>query len=162
MAGQGQAPAPANADDNAKALRARRIARQFERNATVLTVFDRHGKVVARVGERAGYSLGAQAFSPDRTRLVVSKRDLENRTWDIWVLEVATGKSTRITSSQSREQARWPVWSPDGSQIAYVALRRSYQGVYRKAANGEGPEELLYQYPGANLILEDWTADGGF
>jgi len=162
MPGLGQAPAPATADDRAKAARASRIAQQFEAQARVLTVFDRQGKVVATVGERAIYS--QPVFSPDRTRLAVLKNDLESETRDIWVLDVATGKSTRITSNQISEQefVLWPVWSPDGSQVAYVALRAGYEGLYRKAANGEGSEELLYQHPGARLTLRDWSLDGRF
>ena len=132
-------------------MRAKRIAQQFERDARVLTVFDRQGKVVTTVGERAIYS--QPVFSPDRTRLAVIKFDLESETQDLWVLDVATGNSTRITSSQKREQVRLsPVWSPDGSQVAYVALRGGYFGLYRKASNGEGTEELLYQHPGASDV----------
>jgi serine/threonine-protein kinase len=162
--GLGQAPAPAKAgdqpDDKAKAARAKQIAEQFERNARVLTVFDRQGKVVTTVGERALY--WDPVFSPDRTRLAVTKRDLESETWDLWVLDVATGKSTRITSSPKREPARAPVWSPDGSQVAYGALRGGYEGLYRKASNGEGTEELLYQHPGSGMTLRDWSLDGRF
>jgi len=159
MPGLGQAPAPANAGD--QAARARRIAQQFEAQARVLTVFDRQGKVVATVGERAIYNW--PVFSPDRTRLAVIKEDLESDTVDLWVLNVATGRNTRITSNQTdtEEEVRWPVWSPDGSQVAYVALRGGYWGLYRKVSNGEGTEELLYQHPG-RPILTDWSLDGRF
>jgi len=156
--GLGQAPAPATASD--QALRARRIAEQFEAQARVLTVFDRQGKVVSTVGERAIYS--QVAFSPDGTRLVVNKFDLESETQDLWVLDVATGKSTRITSSLRLEPASMGVWSPDGSQVAYTALRAGYRGLYRKALNGEGTEELLYQHPGGPMFLRDWSLDGRF
>jgi Tol biopolymer transport system component len=155
----GQAARLARAEDKTKAARAKRLAQAFEANALVLTVFDRQGNVVTTVGDRAIYF--GPAFSPDRTRLAVMKRDLESETEDIWVLDVATGASTRITSSQTREQAQFPAWSPDGSQVAYVALRGSYQGLYRKASNGEGTEELLYQHPGT-MILTDWSMDGRF
>ena len=158
MPGMGQAPAPATAGD--QALRARRIAQQFEAQARVLTVFDRQGKVVSTVGERAIYS--QPVFSPDRTRLAVRKVDLESDTSDLWVLDVATGKSTRITSNQNREEAGTPVWSPDGTQVAYAALRGGYYGLYRKASNGEGTEELLYQHPGGEMELTDWSLDGRF
>jgi dipeptidyl aminopeptidase/acylaminoacyl peptidase len=155
-----QAPAPAKAgdqaDDKAKAARAKRIAQQFEAQARVLTVFDRQGKVVTTVGERAIYD--RPVFSPDRTRLAVVKGDLESETNDLWVLDVATGKSTRITANQTREGAQWPVWSPDGSQVAYGALRGGYFGLYRKASNGAGTEELLYQHPGGPM---DLAADRG-
>jgi len=53
MPGLGQTPAPATAGD--QALRAKRIAEQFEAQARVLTLFDRQGKVVTTVGERAIY-----------------------------------------------------------------------------------------------------------
>ncbi|HEY4580082.1 MAG TPA: hypothetical protein VIG89_03525, partial [Candidatus Acidoferrales bacterium] len=160
MPGLGQAPAPATAGD--QAARAKRLAERSERDARVLTVFDRQGKVVTTVGERAIYVV--PVFSPDRTRLAVSKSDLESDTVDLWVLDVATGNSTRITSNQTRRYERvWtPVWSPDGSQLAYVALRGGYWGLYRKASNGAGTEELLYQDPGGLMDLRDWSMDGRF
>ena len=147
-------------DDKTKAARARRLALEFEANARVLTVFDRQGKVVTTVGERALYN--QPVFSPDRTRLAVIKFDGETETADLWVLDVATGGSTRITSSQPLEGPRMSVWSPDGSQVAYAALRGGHYGLYRKASNGEGAEELLYQHPGGNMILTDWSTDGRF
>ena len=151
----GQAPPPAQMSDPAG-------DQAFEANARVLTVFDRQGKVVTTVGERALYN--QPVFSPDRTRLAVLKRDLESDIVDLWVLDVATGNSTRITSNQTQEQerTRWPVWSPDGSQVSYVALRGGYWGLYRKASNGEGTEELLYQHPGGGMFLLDWSMDGRF
>jgi Tol biopolymer transport system component len=53
------------------------------------------------------------------------------------------------------------VWSPDGSQVAYVALREGYFGLYRKASNGTGAEELLYRN-NAPMTLTDWSMDGRF
>ncbi|MCH6550075.1 MAG: PD40 domain-containing protein, partial [Proteobacteria bacterium] len=155
-----QVPITANAE--AAAAKARRIARQFEASARVLTVFDRQGNVVTTVGERAIYR--DAVFSPDRTRLAVIKIDLESETNDLWVLDIATGVSTGITSNEmwDDEWVSTPVWSPDGSQLAYVALRAGYEGLYRKASNGEGPEELLYRYPGAHMDLRDWSMDGRF
>jgi hypothetical protein len=50
LPGLGQAPAPASAEEKEKALRAKRLAEEFERDAQVLTVFDRQGKVVSTVG----------------------------------------------------------------------------------------------------------------
>ena len=158
--GAGQAPLRVIAGDQAQAERAERIARQFERNAAQLTVFDREGQLMRTVGERAIYL--QPKFSPDRTRLAVTKLDLEAETRDLWVFDLATGNGTQITSSQPREGAQTPVWSPDGSQIAYVALRGSYFGLYRKASNGEGEEELLYQHPGGVILLTGWFLDGRF
>ncbi|MBZ5635034.1 MAG: hypothetical protein LAO55_18080 [Acidobacteriia bacterium] len=157
--GFGQAPEDEKAKAKA-AAKAKQIAIVFEQNARVLTVFDRDGKTVATLGERALYN--QPVFSPDRTRVAVVKTDLEKETSDIFILDVATGKSTRITSNAMREPAQAPVWSPDGSQVAYVALRNSSLTAFRRASNGEGPEELLYKHPGGNFLLTDWSADGRY
>ncbi len=160
--GAGQAPLLAISDDQvgdqAQAERAERIAERFERNAAQLTVFDREGKLMRTVGERDMYS--QPKFSPDRTHVAVEKRDFEAETTDIWVFDLATGDGTQITSSQPPEWVQTPVWSPDGSEIAYVAQRGSNFGLYRKASNGEGEEELLYQHPGGIIFLTGWYRDG--
>jgi Tol biopolymer transport system component len=47
--------------------------------------------------------------------------------------------------------------------VAYVSTRRSFTSIYRKAWDGTGNEEQLFQYtPGAGLVLTDWSADGKF
>ncbi len=151
------------ADPKAKALaeaRAKRNAQIFENNATVITLYDRLGKTVGRVGERALY-FGPE-LSPDRTRVAVLKRDLENESADLWVLDVATGGATRITTSAKTEFVFSPVWSPDASQLAYVTIRNGQEGIYLRASNGEGPEQLLYKHSGAFLNLSDWSLDGRF
>ena len=143
--------------------RAKRNAQFFENFAIVLNLYDRSGKLAGTLGQRALYS--AAVFSPDRKRVAVvkaDKADLENESADIWVLDAATGQSTRITTSAKRESAMSPVWSPDGSQLAYVSIRNGQEGIYRRASNGQGPEELLYQHTGAFLNLTDWSLDGGF
>jgi Tol biopolymer transport system component len=101
-------------------------------------------------------------MSPDRSRVAVIKTDLQAESADLWILDVATGKATRITTSKPRENARAVVWSPDGSQVAYIALRDGAEAVYRRASNGEGPEELLYKHPGAGLNQTDWSMDGRY
>ena len=148
--------------DRQNAARAKRVAREFEAAARVLTVFDRQGKVVTTVGERGVYF--DPVFSPDRTRLAVIQADFEAETRDVWVFDVATGRRTRITSNRTvaEERVRSPIWSPDGRQLAYAALRDGYEGVYRAAADGMGAEELLYRHPGANLSVEDWSLDGRY
>ena len=149
-------------DNRQNAARAKRVAREFEAAARVLTVFDRQGKVVTTVGERGVYF--DPVFSPDRTRLAVIQADFEAETRDVWVFDVATGRRTRITSNRTvaEERVRSPIWSPDGRQLAYAALRDGYEGVYRAAADGMGAEELLYRHPGANLSVEDWSLDGRY
>ncbi len=157
--GLGQAPAN---DEKAKAkaaAKAKQNAKNFEDRATVITFLDRQGKTVGTAGERTRYN--ATVLSPDRTRVAVVKRDQEAENEDLWILDVATGKSTRITTSP-KDAWQPPIWSPDGSQVAYVEIRGGSEGVYRRASNGEGPEELLYKDPSSLLRLSDWSLDGRF
>jgi len=141
------------------AERARVIAQVMEANARQLTLFDRQGQTVGVVGPRDLYS--QPVFSPDAKRVAVIKPDLDKETNDLWVIDVATARGTQITSSKPREGASSPAWSPDGRHVAYTALRDGYFGLYRRASNAEGPEELLFKNS-APITLTDWSQDGRF
>jgi Tol biopolymer transport system component len=151
----------AEAKDKAAAeARAKRNAQLFENNASTMVFYDRSGKRTATLGERALY--GFTAISPDGSRVAVIKRDLANESADLFVMEVATGNTTRLSTSARTEFVMAPVWSPDGSRIAYVTIRKGQEGIYVRAANGQGAEELVYKNPGAFLNLSDWSSDGRF
>ena len=155
------APAPAAAQlPTDPAERAKVIAQIMAANSRQLTLFDREGKEVSVVGPKDLYN--QPVLSPDGKRVAVIKADLDKETNDLWVFDAASGKGVQITSSQRRESATSPAWSPDGSQVAYVALRAGRFGLYRKPSTGDGQEELLYQSPGAPMTLTDWSQDGRF
>jgi len=139
--------------------RARVITEIMETQSRALTLFDRQGNNVGVVGSRDLYN--QPVFSPDLTRMAVIKPDLEKETNDLWVIDIASGRSRQITSSKPREGANSPAWSPDGNFVGYVALRDGYFGLYRKPSNGEGTEELLYKNS-APMTLTDWSQDGQF
>jgi Tol biopolymer transport system component len=141
------------------AERAKVIAQIMAANARQLTLFDRQGKEISLVGTRDLYN--QPVLSPDAKRIAVIRPDLEKESNDLWIFDVATGKGTQITFSKSREQATAPAWSPDASQVAYAALREGYFGLYRRAADGVGPEELLYR-GSAPMTLTDWSQDGRY
>ncbi len=114
---------------------------------------------MSRVGEPGSYSQAA--FSPDGSRLAVIKSDLDTDTQDVWTFDIDTGKGTSISSDAALDTA--PVWSPDGRSIAYVSVRDNTHGLYRRAADGRGNEERLYQHTtGSPIVLTDWSADGRF
>jgi dipeptidyl aminopeptidase/acylaminoacyl peptidase len=169
--GQAQTGTGIQAEGNARAKGA-----PFPRQ---LTVYDREGKVLRILGEPGFYT--QPMFSPDGMRLAVVKVDSGGWSWglsdsvrgagaDIWVFDILRGTSTRVTSDPAPESA--PVWSPDASQIAFSTTRPgfdivptllTYAGLYRKASDGTGSEDLLYQHtPGAGMTPRDWSLDGRF
>ena len=157
-----QAPAQEADVDDEEAVRLQRAAERFEEEARVLTLFDRNGKVTARVGERAIFF--APTLSPAADRIAVSVSDPFAERVDLWVYDVATGERTRITehAHADTEWATTPIWSPDGTELVYAGKRQGFSGIYRKSADGSGEEELLYRHPGANMLIGDWSLDGQY
>ena len=105
-----------------------------------------------------GRVIAGAAIAPDgqRIALTVQIRGVTQ----LYVMN-ADGSDTRRIAEELDVRGA-PAWSPDGTQVAYVALRSGTEGVYRKASNGEGAEELLYKNPGFGLNLSDWSMDGKF
>lgn len=121
-----------------------------------LTWYDRQGKQLGTVGERALHT--NPALSPDGRRLAISRLDPTANTRDIWVLDLARGVSSRFTFDKADDTN--PVWSPDGSRIAFSSFRKPQaRGIYWKAASGAGDEEPLLEDAGNNSV-EDWSPDG--
>jgi len=140
--------------------RAKRNAQAYKNKASILTLLDRYGKRTGQVGERAIYD--SALLSPDGKRVAAIKEDLDNESADLFVLDNATSKSARLTTSARTEFVSAAVWSPDSTRLAYVVMRAGKESVYVRAANGQGPEELLYNNPGAFMDLSDWSQDGRF
>ena len=150
----------AEAKDKAAAeARAKRNAQTFELNASTIVFYDRTGKRIGGpLGERAMYA--QTVISPDGSRVAVVKADLPNESADVFVLDIATGSSTRLTTSARTERTLSPIWSPDSSKIAYVSMRKGQEGIYVRPANGQGAEEMVFRNPGAFMNLSDWSSDG--
>jgi Tol biopolymer transport system component len=124
-----------------------------------ITMLDRQGKTMKTVGEPGFY--GQPSLSPDGTRLAVVRNDRNTGNTDIWVVDMNTGATTPVTSDMPPDTG--PIWSPDGSRVLYTSLRGNYWGIYRKASNGTGTEELLFRYtPGAGMNVTDVSPDGKF
>ena len=121
-----------------------------------LAWFNRKGEQTALAGEPGRY--GAIKLSPDGKRAAVARADAGNA--DIWLIDLSSGASSRFTFDPASDGQ--PVWSADGSEIAWLSNRGGYNGIYRKASNGAGSDELLYKTDGPSLTLTDWSRDGRF
>jgi len=120
------------------------------------TWFDRDGNEIRPDGDSFQTGGGVVRLSPDGTRLAETR--LENRNIDVWVWEFTRGIGTRLTFNLSNDAD--PVWSPDGSQIAFNSNRDSGRGIYVKPANGASEEKLLITQPTAGP--ESWSSDGKY
>jgi Tol biopolymer transport system component len=98
-------------------------------------------------------------LSPDGTRLALAVQDPQTKNVDIWLADLARGVKTRFTFDPGIEYH--PVWSPDGSRIAYSANPNGRFDLYAKSASGTGePEALLVS--DADKFANDWSADGRY
>jgi dipeptidyl aminopeptidase/acylaminoacyl peptidase len=120
------------------------------------TWFDRRGKVLGTVGEPASYP--TLSLSPDGTRVAFERLNAE-RNSDLWLFEFAPGKSIRFTFDPARDFS--PVWSPDGSRIAFTQSRNGQADLYVKASNGAGTEDVLLQSR-YKKVPTSWSRDGRF
>ncbi len=120
-----------------------------------LTWFDRDGKAISTLG--APGRLHYPALSPEERRVVIPIGDWNESNNDLWIHDMYRGTATRLTFDPA--YSSYPVWSPDGTRIAFYSNRGGKHGLYVKAASGAGADELIL--PSPNLMrLSDWSADG--
>jgi serine/threonine protein kinase/Tol biopolymer transport system component len=122
----------------------------------LLTWFDRAGQRLGTLGEPA--NMVGVTFSPDRRTVATCVLDPASHTFDIWLYDVASGRPTRFTFN-AMSLTSTMIWSPDGSSIVFEANRNGRYGLYRKAANLTGGEELLYA-ENTRLTPSGWAPDG--
>ena len=94
-------------------------------------------------------------LSPDGKQAAVSVQD--QTTSDIWRYDVARGNRTRFTFDPADEFA--PIWSPDGSRIAFNSRRKGKLNLYQKLSTGAGTEEVLLEDDDSKFPAS-WSADG--
>ncbi|HEX4950461.1 MAG TPA: hypothetical protein VFZ34_27595, partial [Blastocatellia bacterium] len=118
---------------------------------------DRTGKPLEFVGV-TGFAFLA-TLSPDGKRVAVMRQDSKSGTTDINIIDLVRNTESRLTFDSADDA--YPVWSPDGSQIAWWSSRGQKHQIYRKAASGVGQEESLLQ---SDVLTSpsSWSADGKF
>jgi Tol biopolymer transport system component len=122
---------------------------------TELRWFDRSGASLGTAGTR-DYYLNPE-LSPDGRRLAFDRGGSSNI--DVWVLDPARDVSERITSNAAAEFA--PMWSPDGTQLAFTSYRGGVGRLYRRDVNGAAGETLVRETTAEQRGF-DWSPDGEY
>jgi serine/threonine-protein kinase len=99
---------------------------------------------------------GVVRVSPDGQWIATTKLAEANRTSDIWVVDLNSGNSTRLTSQGTNS---WPLWSPDGKRILFSGGGLASTQLLSVAADGSSAPELVST--GKTVIVPaSWSRDG--
>ena len=118
---------------------------------------------VDRGGKQAGEAapLGEYrnlALSPDGKRLAFD-RVANNNIPDVWLMDL----DRRISSRFTLQQSNVPIWSPDGSTVAFASFRTGVLDIYQRPANMGAPDEVLLKLGAPPIVYpSDWSSDGRY
>ena len=102
------------------------------------------------------YQVGS--LSPDDRQAAMQRFESANQT-DLWTVDLERGVATRLTYETGNSTG--PIWSPDGSRIAYMWENRGPQVVKIKPV-ASGPTETYLAADPAFKQINDWTRDGKY
>jgi eukaryotic-like serine/threonine-protein kinase len=132
------------------------VAYQAGAAESPLRWLDRKGQAVATLGPPGDYS--SVRLSPDGRKAVVEKIDPATGLSDLWIADISRDVLTRFTADPGSESS--PVWSPDGTEIAFVSHGIAPPTLRRKRLDDSSGGEILakegFPFPTA------WSRDGRF
>ena len=127
-----------------------------EASLSRITWYDRSGKIISDSIPPDAY--GNLAISPDGKYVVIDKTDTSNDNTDVFIYDLAHASFRRLTFDPAIDSV--PVWSPDGSRIAFGSSRGHNFDIYVKPADGSQPERKLELPGGVDMLPLDWSLDG--
>jgi Tol biopolymer transport system component len=119
---------------------------------------DRAGKQLRSIEAPRGTLGNLLSLAPDEKRVALTGED-ENTLEDLWVVDLERATSLRLTAIHGSDQQ--PVWSPDGSRVAFRSNRTGVYDLYGKNVNGSSEEELLVKSLHSKTPTS-WSPDGRF
>jgi Tol biopolymer transport system component len=102
---------------------------------------------------------GSPRVSPDGRFLARHRLDAVRSNPDIWVEDLERGSTLRLTTSADHDVM--PVWSPDGTQVAYRAGTLDKPAIGFAASDGSGVKRTT-ACPKSPCQPSDWSPDGRF
>jgi Tol biopolymer transport system component len=113
--------------------------------------FDRSGALRGTLALPAG-RWGRPVLSPDDRFAAVQNGD------DLWRVDLARSVAVRLTSNGGQNVD--PVWSPDGSRIAFTRRQLGRDEILIMNSDGSGQAQVLPTTPNLFKTPEDWTREG--
>src|SRR6185369_12632114 len=95
----------------------------------------------------------AVGLSPKGERAIFAARG------DIFSAPIEKGPTRNLTESSGAHD-KWPSWSPDGSQIAFVSDKSGEEELYLIPQDGSKPAEQITQGGQAMRYAPEWAPDG--
>ena len=92
-------------------------------------------------------------LSPKGERAVFAARG------DIFSAPIEKGPTRNLTESSGAHD-KWPSWSPDGSQIAFISDKSGEEEVYLVPQDGSKPAEQITSGGAAMRYAPEWAPDG--
>ena len=100
-------------------------------------------------------------FSHDGRKLLVVRRSSPSAV-DLWMIDLARGLATRLTSRSQPRIGGSLAWSPEDRRVAFSSNRDGPTNIYEKSVNQAADEELLYHSSGQFKEADSWSPDGRF
>ena len=118
---------------------------------------DRSGRPLGLVA--TGILDGVGRLSRDGMRLAAAVTDPGPGAADIYVIDVASGATKRLTTDPKWDQS--PVWSPDGRSVIFRSNRELKNPLWMRGIDGgESERRLIVGADGSDLLPTDWSPDG--
>ena len=129
------------------------VAEHWENPHLRLDWCDYTGRTLTSVAD--DIVLEAAQLSPDGELLAYADVDPA----DVFIMDLKTHVSTRLTFEN--RSISGIVWSRDQKTLAFSRLSQAHGWqVYTKAADGTGPDSVLFNGPGMFNFVTDWSRDG--
>ncbi|MDX6574635.1 MAG: tricorn protease [Blastocatellia bacterium] len=101
----------------------------------------------------AANNIESYELSPKGERALFSARG------DIFTAPIEKGPTRNLTHSSGAHD-KWPTWSPDGSQIAFISDMSGEEELYLAPQDGSKPAQQITSGGSAMRYQPEWSADG--
>jgi len=115
---------------------------------------NRQGVILDTIGPPANH--GDLALSPDNYRLAYTAREEGAARRALWVRDLRSGAVRKLTDDDRLPWA--PIWSPDGTRLAYSVWSEGSSAAYWRYADGTGERHLVRAADSAGYVACGWAA----